>query len=104
MPVAAGNRFQDNLELSSMRAATVHRMVTTCEPGTQHLRNTEDYPILSTSGYGHTRPATADTERVGENRRIDLRFLLGPPEGVLTGANETPIQARVRDRYNEDRR
>ena len=33
VPVAAGNRFRDNLELSSMRAATVHRMIAACEPG-----------------------------------------------------------------------
>ena len=42
VPVAAGNRFRDNLELSSMRAATVHRMIAACEPGverhSQHRR------------------------------------------------------------------
>ena len=87
VPVAAGRRFLDNLELSSIRAATVQRMIVACEPGVKNLRNTDDYPILSTSGYGSTRPVsnsseqTDDTRRV--NRRIDLRFLLEPPEGAL---------------------
>ena len=100
VPVAPGNRFQDNLELSSMRAATVHRMIVSCEPGVERLLSTDDYPILSTSGYGYTRPATSDPERTGDNRRIDLRFLLEPPEGALSPA-EPNVQADVRERYGE---
>ena len=100
VPVAPGNRFQDNLELSSMRAATVHRMIVVCEPGVERLFSTDDYPILSTSGYGYTRPATRDSVRTAENRRIDLRFLLEPPEGVLRTA-EPEVQIDVRERYGE---
>ena len=100
VPVAPGNRFQDNLELSSMRAATVHRMIAACEPGVERLLSTDDYPILSTSGYGYTRPATRDTGRTAENRRIDLRFLLEPPEGALRPA-EPEVQTDVRERYGE---
>ena len=100
VPVAPGNRFQDNLELSSMRAATVHRMIAACEPGVERLLSTDDYPILSTSGYGYTRPATRNPERTGENRRIDLRFLLEPPEGALAPA-EPEVQTDVRERYGE---
>lgn len=83
VPVAAGRRFRDNLELSSMRAATVHRMITACEPAVGRLRNTQNYPVLSTSGYGRTRPATLVPARFNENRRIDLRLLLEPPGGVF---------------------
>ncbi len=83
VPVAAGRRFRDNLELSSMRAATVHRMITACEPAIEWLRNTQGHPVLSTSGYGNTRPATLVPDRFDENRRIDLRFLLEPPPGVF---------------------
>ncbi len=100
VPVASGNRFRDNLELSSMRAATVHRMITACEPGMERLSNTQRQPILSTSGYGSARPATLDADRAGENRRIDLRFLLEPPAGALPGT-ETPVQTGVRERYDE---
>ena len=100
VPVASGNRFRDNLELSSMRAATVHRMIVACEPGVERLLSTDDYPVLSTSGYGYTRPATLDSGRTAENRRIDLRFLLEPPEGALRPA-ELEVQADVRERYGE---
>ncbi len=97
VPVAAGQRFRDNLELSSMRAATVHRMITACEPGVENLLNSDGYAILSTSGYGNTRPATRDPERSDDNRRIDLRFLLEPPRDALA-ADESDIQAEVRER------
>ena len=101
VPVAAGNRFRDNLELASMRAATVHRMIAACEPGLEGLLNTDEYPILSTSGYGYTRPVTRDPERAGDNRRIDLRFLLEPPAGALH-KKEPEVQADVRERYDEE--
>lgn len=101
-PVRGGRRFQDNLELSSMRAATVYRMISTCEPGMEHFLNTDRVPILSTSGYGATRPITAEAEDRQQNRRIDLRFLLEPPEGALESAS-TP-GTEVRDRLEEQAR
>lgn len=105
VPVTAGRRFRDNLELSSIRASTVQGMIIACEPGVKNLRNTDDYPILSTSGYGATRPVsnsseqTDDTRRV--NRRIDLRFLLEPPEGALPSV-EPEVQVDVREQYGEE--
>ena len=102
VPVGVGRRFRDNLELSSMRAATVHRMIAACEPGVEHLVNGDGYPILSTSGYGETRPATLDPERADDNRRIDLRFLLEPPAGALQ-LGEAEIQTDIRERVGERR-
>ena len=102
VPVAPGQRFRDNLELSSMRAATVHRMIAACEVGVEHLVNGDGYPILSTSGYGDTRPATLDPQRTDDNRRIDLRFLLEPPIGALQ-ASESDIQTEMRERVGERR-
>lgn len=101
VPVAGGKRFRDNLELSSMRAATVHRMLTACEPGLDNLRNREGLPILSTSGYGHTRPATNDPERLAANRRIDLRLLLEPTDDNAANQRKNRIQADLRERYRE---
>ncbi|MCY4059212.1 MAG: hypothetical protein OXG44_14540, partial [Gammaproteobacteria bacterium] len=98
--VAPGNRFRDNLELSSMRAATVHRMTVACEPEVEHLLNLDGHPVLSTSGYGYTRPATSDPARADENRRIDLRFLLEPPQGALE-PQEPDVQRGIRDRIGE---
>ena len=103
VPVAAGNRFRDNLELASMRAATVHRMIVACEPGLEGLLNTDEYPILSTSGYGYTRPVTRDPERADDNRRIDLRFLLEPPAGALH-QKDPEVQTDVQERYDEESR
>ena len=100
VPVAVGNRFKDNLELSSMRAATVHRMIVACEPGVEDLLNTDDYPILSTSGHGYTRPVTRDRERADDNRRIDLRFLLEPQKGVLQ-PRESDVQTEIREGIGE---
>ena len=101
VPVASGNRFKDNLELASMRAATVHRMIVACEPGLEGLLNTNEYPILSTSGYGYTRPVTRDPERADDNRRIDLRFLLEPPAGALH-QKAPEVQTDVHERYDEE--
>ena len=104
VPVAEGRRFRDNLELSSIRAATVQRMIIACEPGVDNLRNTNDYPILSTSGYGDGRPVSSSPEQTDEtrrvNRRIDLRFLLEPPEGALSSV-EPEVQVDVREEYGE---
>lgn len=100
VPVAAGSRYRDNIELSSMRAATVHRMIAACEPDVERLANSSGHPILSTSGYGDTRPAVLDPERRAANRRIDLRFLLEPPAG-LSRAEESAVEAEIRERIGE---
>ena len=102
VPVAPGRRFADNLELSSMRAATVHRMIAACEPTIEQMVNSHGYPILSTSGYGETRPATLDADRVDDNRRIDLRFLLEPPPGALQ-FGESEVQTEIRERVGDRR-
>jgi len=99
VPVAAGQRFHDNLELSSMRAAKVHRMVTACEPGLDGLHNRAGLPILSTSGYGDTRPATADPTRLAANRRIDLRLLLEPTEEAVATERDNRVGEELRQRY-----
>lgn len=101
VPIAAGGQIMDNLELSSMRAATVYRMIRQCEPRVESLQNAGHYQVLSTSGYGYTRPATDDESRLNENRRIDLRFLMEPPEGV--SQSELRVQADVREQVGEER-
>ena len=103
-PVASGNRFRDNLELSSMRAATVQRMIARCEPKVLSLRNSDQYPVLSTSGYGSTRPVADDRSDFRRNRRIDLRFLLEPPLGSTLEHTRSDVQAEVSERYNQESR
>ncbi len=101
VPVAGDRRFRDNLELSSMRAATVYRMITACEPRIVHMRNTGNVPVLSTSGYGYTRPATLDPELSDYNRRIDLRLLLEPPEDAMFSA-ESNLQGQLLQRLGTE--
>ena len=77
-------KFDNNLELSSLRATNVYGMISSCEPGIQRMHNSDSIPVLSTSGYGEMRPATLDTSEYEKNRRIDIRLLLEqPPEGAL---------------------
>ena len=97
VPVSNERRFRDNLELSSMRAATVYRMIAACEPLIEGMYNSQDVPVLSTSGYGFTRPATRDPDLADYNRRIDLRLLLEPPVDVLYSA-ESNLQEQIRQR------
>ena len=82
--VAVGDRrrFKNNLELSSMRAASVYEMIIACEPTIKEMRNTQNVPVFSTSGYGEMRLARPDDPGSDDNRRIDLRLLLEPkPDG-----------------------
>ena len=97
IPVNPRARYRDNLELSSMRAARVHSMIASCEPDVMDMRNSAGHPILSTSGYGQTRPTqptTDDPEIDAANRRIDLRFLL-EPRADLIGAEANPVVREI---------
>ncbi len=73
--VGLGRRFKNNLELSSMRAASVYEMITACEPSLKGMNNTQGVPVFSTSGYGEMRPAIRNDPGNDYNRRIDLRLL-----------------------------
>ncbi len=84
-----------------MRAATVYRMITACEPRIERMRNTENVPVLSTSGYGYTRPATLAPELSDYNRRIDLRLLLEPPDDAMSSA-ESNLQEQLLQRLGEE--
>lgn len=107
-PVSSGRRFRTNLELSSMRAATVYQMIKACEPGLMAVLNTKNFPVVSTSGYGSMRLAKLQEPLAEENRRIDLRFLMEPPTrdevstspvGTILDTGEIPVQTDVRERY-----
>ncbi len=99
--ITGNRRFRDNLELSSMRAATVYRMILACEPRIERMRNSENVPVLSTSGYGYTRPATDDPELADYNRRIDLRLLLEPPVDALSSTG-TDVGEQILQRIEEE--
>lgn len=74
--------FQDNLNLSAQRAMYTYKtMVLEMYPVLSGLRNTEGFPIFSVSGYGDGRPRNPYDEPTADpaNRRIDLRFIMTPP-------------------------
>ena len=60
VPVAVGNRFRDNIELSSMRAATVHRMISACEPRVERLAE-------------HRPPTGVEYQRLRQHSTCDSR-------------------------------
>ncbi len=76
--VGEENRFRNNLELSSMRAAFVYDMISNCEPRIRDVYNSWGTPVLSTSGYGDMRPVHTDS--LDKNRRVDIRLILEPPK------------------------
>ena len=89
--------IQDNLQLSTMRAAATWRIVAEKRPKILEFFNAEYYKesdfdilakpgqaILSVSGYGAARPVTEGNSKTAraENRRIDLRFIMMTPRSL----------------------
>lgn len=86
--VGSGSRYQDNLDLSAARSAEVFRMMQQCEPRLLGLMNRSGSPAISVSGYGETRPIDRENREGDANRRIDLRFLMEPPQ---SGSGEDAV-------------
>lgn len=83
-PVRPGARFKDNLELSTARARNTFKFLAKNAPQLIGLRNCDGHYIFSLSGYGEYRPIKPYEEgvfNVPQNRRIDFRFIMFPPEG-----------------------
>jgi chemotaxis protein MotB len=76
-------KYEDNLDLSAARAATVFRMLYRCEPNLAGLLNRSGSSAISVSGYGDMRPVDRKDTEADANRRIDLRVLMEPPDGHL---------------------
>lgn len=85
-PVSGGNnsaRYQNNWELSALRAIYTYQHLVPTHPLLSEMKNSGGLPVFSVSGYGEGRPVpghfydlpTSDIE----NRRIDLRFIMTPP-------------------------
>ncbi|WP_417435334.1 OmpA family protein [Hoeflea sp.] len=98
-----------NWVLSTERAVSTYREITTVQPGLRHLKNRGEKEILSVSGYSSTRPIPETTgeaetddarsDRLAGNRRIDMRFVMEVDNSVrlnevlkLTDAMEEQIK------------
>lgn len=82
-PVRPGGKFKDNLELSTARARNTFKFLANYFSELINLKNCDGYYIFSLSGYGEYRPIRPykkDEFDVAENRRIDFRFIMFPPE------------------------
>lgn len=81
IPLTGSAHFADNWGLSTARAITIYKKLTSTSPGLAALVNKRTEPVLSVSGYGENRPVGDNKTEDGRksNRRIDLRFLMATP-------------------------
>ncbi len=81
MPIHGGP-FEDNWLLSAQRALYTYRMLLKVRPELGLLSNHRGQPLFSVSGYGDGRPLIPHDSPTPDarNRRIDLRFVMVPPE------------------------
>lgn len=98
-PVGRSIRFRDNVELSGLRAASVHRELTAAYPQMDSVLvrpGERAERVLSISGYGAQRRLAGLDSLDAAHRRIDLRFLMEPP------SRETPAADAVDRRLTQN--
>ena len=76
------SQFPSNWELSAQRAINTWNALVSSEAKLAKLQNAKKQPLFSCSGYAETRPVKVeDNEKAKqENRRIDFRFSMTPPQ------------------------
>lgn len=81
-----GMMGKGNWGLSTFRAISLWQYWNSHLPENSRLdkmKNSDQTPLFSVSGYGDTRPVTAEQnteEELSENRRIDIRFTIRRPQ------------------------
>lgn len=82
--VPIGADVDRNWELSAQRAIYTYRQLVEGSDVLASLVNIRSEPLFSVSGYGFQRAVVTHTAPTSEprNRRIDLRFIMTPPEPV----------------------
>lgn len=90
--------FNNNYALGAARAYNTMITLLTKAPGLKTLTNDNGERLLSISSYGDTRPVTKEPSNpsqrpawLQENRRIDIRFLIGTPSASTFDAVALPI-------------
>ncbi len=85
VPLVAGAPFKDNWDLSASRAITTFQSILKVRPRLDSLLNAKNQKIFSVSGYADCRPVEDNMDEAGRaaNRRIDLRFLMMPPDTLV---------------------
>lgn len=74
--------FASNWELSAKRAINTWTELEKSEPRLSQLKNEKEQLLFSCSGYAATRPVKVERDGIPEpeNRRIDFRFSMTPPQ------------------------
>ena len=82
MPLKKNVIFKDNWELSVKRSIVTYQTLIGLKPELEGLVNQNGEPLFSVSGYADARPLIKHANPTAEpsNRRIDLRFILAPPQ------------------------
>ena len=88
-----------NWTLSTQRALKAFWLVTQSEPELNTYTNEMGQPLLSVSGYGESRPLNYTSgmgikEYNRNNRRIDFRFLMVPPENYIIEKHEKRLKIK----------
>lgn len=99
VPIAGAlrSRYPSNMELSGARAARVLQLMSSNVRSLDSLRNRDGLQLLSISGYGERRLADSTNRAGASNRRIDLRFLMEPPDSA-SGIVPTTVTRALRAR------
>jgi chemotaxis protein MotB len=71
-----------NWELSAQRAINTYKYMRQVQPGLAELENSRDEPLFSVAGYADSRPQYSHDQPTDDarNRRIDMRFIMTPPD------------------------
>jgi flagellar motor protein MotB len=85
----SNRQFPTNWHLSSARAYETYHYLTEAAPELRSIPNSSGTILLSESAYADQRPVRS-RDRVDENRRIDIRFLLAPPTRAQVNASRDP--------------
>ena len=77
--------LSNNLKLSTQRAANTYVELTKVRSEVETLKNSDNQPLLSVSGYADKRPLeesqdNATPEHRQMNRRIELRIIMATPK------------------------
>ena len=81
-PVSSRCKYENNWDLSAARAIATYDYLTEMSVDLKNYLNQKRQPVFSVSGYADSRPIVPNNSAANRrhNRRIDLRFIMTPPE------------------------
>lgn len=85
VPLAGYGLYRDNWDLSIGRAKAIFTALLESHANLDSLTNRDDQPVMGLSGYADRRGVALNDSEQNQalNRRIDLRFVMVPPDDEL---------------------